>query len=142
MERWFSSRAEFDPGDTGQFLDILEEEIKPVPSTYKLRGTAVHYEIDKTPIQLYIPGALRLRNLTGRIMWSTSTLRLLWHLLRVYHESALKGKGKEEHSVHLVQFRQDLSKTFSDRSPKTQCEPDPFAAVTFLRPSRLVINGF
>lgn len=130
MEQWFSNRAEFDPGDTGQFLDILEEEVKPVSSTYKLRGTAMHYEIGKTPIQIYIPGALRLRNLTGRIIWST-TLRWQWCLLGVYHESALKGKGKEEHSVHLVQFRQDLPKTFFDRSPRTQWEPDPYAEVTF-----------
>jgi hypothetical protein len=48
MEQWFPIRAEFDPGDTGQFLDILEGEVESIASTYKLRSTAMHYEIDKT----------------------------------------------------------------------------------------------
>lgn len=68
----------------------------------------MHCETDKTPtqqtpIQLYMLGALRLKNLIGRIMWPTLTLRCLWSLLgNVYQVSALKGKGKEEHSFHLV----------------------------------------
>lgn len=44
---------------------------------------ATHCEIDKTPTQqtpihLYMPGALRLKNFTVRIIWSLSILR--WHL--------------------------------------------------------------